>query len=223
MNIYPTILTDSLTTLREQLELSKSLPQVEIVQIDIIDGFFADNLTITALDLADENFDDLKCDLHLMVDEPMDFVLEAEAIKNQVPIRAMIAQIEHMTSQQAYLEEVKAHQWQVGLSLNIDTPLESIESGVWENLDMVQLMGNTAGIQGQNLDPRIFDKISRLHQKIQTEVKKEIEIIIDIGVKLENAAQLVRAGADSLAIGSLIWRATDPPAIIEQLFMSIES
>lgn len=217
MNIYPTILTDSLSTFQAQLAISQSLPQVEVVQIDMIDGFFADNLTITAADLAGIDFGDLKCDLHLMVDEPMDFVLEAEAVKSQVPIRSVIAQIEHMTSQQAYVEEVKAQQWRVGLSLDIDTPIESIEAEAWENLDIVQLMGNSAGIQGQNLDPRIFNKIKDLRQKVQDLAKKEIEIIIDVGVRQENIAQLLEAGADSVAVGSVIWRSSDPHSIVTEL------
>jgi ribulose-phosphate 3-epimerase len=220
MNIYPTILTDSLEIFTQQLDTTQSLPEVEVVQIDIIDGFFADDLTITPADLNDHEWGDLKCDLHLMVDEPLDFVLEAEALKNQVPIRSIIAQLEHMTSQQAYLEEVKAHQWRVGLSLDIDTPIESIDEEMWDKLDLIQLMGNRAGLQGQNLHPHIFSKIKEVKEKLATFTNFHLELVIDIGVKPDNVQQLLQAGVDSVAVGSLIWQAADPQQAVEDLLLA---
>jgi len=224
MNIYPTILTDSLIELSQQLQICTSLTNVEVVQIDIIDGFFANDITVTPSDLVGMDFADLKCDLHLMVDEPMDFVLEAEDNKHQLPIRTIIAQLEHMSSQAAFIEEVRAHQWQVGLSLDIDTPLESIDEASWSELKILQLMGNRAGEQGQALDKRIFDKIREAKQMILQKKDREqtIEIVIDAGVRLDNAGRLVKAGADSLAVGSLLWQATDQNQVIADLLSRID-
>ncbi len=221
MNIYPTILTDSLAELEQQLEISKKISQVEIVQIDMIDGYFADNLTVTPLDLATLDFWDLKCDLHLMVDEPMDFVLEAEEVKRKLPIRSVIAQIEHMSSQSAFIEEVKAQQWVPGLSLDINTPFESIDPTSWDQISIVQLMGNVAGKQGQVLDERIFTKIKDLSRQLKSMNQNQIEIIIDIGVKVENVARLAAAGAKGVAVGSLIWQSAYPQQVVDELLARV--
>jgi len=110
MNLYPTILTSSMATAEEQLALIKDNPKINVVQVDIIDGLFSDNLTIIPTDLVFMDFGDLKLDLHLQVEEPMDTFLEIESLANDLPIRSVIAQIERMTYQEDFLLEVKRKQ-----------------------------------------------------------------------------------------------------------------
>ena len=49
----------------------------------------------------------------------------------------------------------------------------------------------------------------------------EIKIEIDGGVKLENMPELVRSGADFLVMGSAIFAAADPPAVIKEVYKTI--
>jgi len=139
MNLYPTILTSSMATAEEQLALIKDNPKINVVQVDIIDGLFSDNLTIIPTDLVFMDFGDLKLDLHLQVEEPMDTFLEIESLANDLPIRSVIAQIERMTYQEDFLLEVKRKNWKAGLSVDIFTPVDEIDERSWDLLDVVQV------------------------------------------------------------------------------------
>ena len=208
MTIFPAILTDSLKIAQEQLDLAAESP-LEVVQIDIIDGFFADNITVAPLDLATLTFHELHCDLHLMVDEPMDYLFEAEGVRTHLPIRAVIAQIEHMSHQMSFVDEVKKQNWKAGLAIDIFTPLEEIEEECWNQVDIIQLMGNLAGEQGEALHPELWPKLAEL-QQILSERRSSAEIYIDVGVKEELLPTFAEAEVHGCAMGSEIWRSTDP-------------
>lgn len=213
MNFYPAILTESERELQAYLDVCQPMVPVETVQIDLIDGSFAENLTVSPLDLVNIDWGRLQIDIHLMVDEPMDFVHELVAVKEQLPVRAVIAQIEKMSFQADFVEETKKHGWKTGLSLDIFTPLEEIEAGSWRDLDVLQLMGIEAGSQGQELKPYLFEKLQEAHQLIEAQ-DHEIELIVDGGVKLDNFHHLLEQGADSLAVGSALWTAQDIPGTV---------
>ncbi len=216
MKIYPAILTDSTAQAQDQIEISQELPDVETVQIDVIDGRFTDNLTITPADFAELEFGELTVDLHLMTEEPLDFVYELIEYAKVVPVRAVIGQVERMTKQQFFLEEVQKHEWLPGLSLDIFTPIESIDESSWQFLKVVQLMAIEAGAQGQEFRPIVLEKIEELH----TAAKKfntEIEIIIDGGINEKTIYKIAGEGVDGAAVGSAIWQAQDKQALIKTL------
>jgi ribulose-phosphate 3-epimerase len=208
MSVYPSILTESLAVAIKQLNICKESNAVNIVQIDIIDGYFTDNLTIFPSDMADLDFGELTLDFHLMTHEPIDFVREIKDHKNNLPVRAIIAQVEQMGSQSEFLDEVKHSNWKTGLSLNLDTPLEAIEPDSWEFLNIVQIMAIQAGFQGQKMQERVLSKIESL-QEIIDQRGLEIEVIVDGGVKLENIEVLKSYGVDGVAVGSELWQSSD--------------
>lgn len=216
MNIYPAILTDSFEVAQSQLDMVQAHPEIEAVQVDIIDGFFADTLTVSPLDLATMDFGQLKCDLHLMVDEPLDFVFEATALKDQIPIQSIIAQVERMSWQSEYLQEVRRYGWKVGLSLDIYTPLEAIDEESWLLIDKIQIMGNKAGEQGHELHPLALEKVAEL-QAVLREYQIQPEVLFDIGVKPDLIPKLQDIGVQGVAMGSAIWQATDPHQVLSQL------
>lgn len=216
MKIYPSILTDSLEIAQKQIDSIQDFKKSDIIQMDIVDGDYADNLTITPLDVPDlELPETLKIDFHLMTYEPMDYFIEVEQIKNVANVRAVIAQIEKMSYQTEFVQEAKAKGFLIGLSLDLFTPVEAIEDDSWDLLDIVQVMGIEAGFQGQEFHPRILKKIEAVKTKIRTR-KQQIELIVDGGIKLDNYQDIIEAGADSLAVGSQIWQADDPVEIINQ-------
>ncbi len=216
MKFYPAILSDSLQEIQQQLNLAHTLPQVSVVQLDIIDGLFADNLTLMPTDLVQLEFKNLKTDFHLMADEPMNFVYEITDCQNHLPTRAILAQVEHASSQLELINEVQDQKMQIGLSLDIFTPLSAIKDETWPQLDSVQLMAIEAGFQGQELNDRIYDKVKQLQQFTSSQ-RLDLEIIVDGGANLENLPLLKQAGADAAAIGSLLWTADNPGQIAKQI------
>ncbi len=206
--ILPAILTDSMTTLIEQLSAVQDAPQLEAVHIDIIDGMYVDNVTVTPLDLTTVEFGDTKIDLHLMTDEPMDAVYEAEAVREYLPIRQVIGQIERMSHQGDFIWEVKKNNWEPVLGLNIFTPIEEIDDRIWNELDGVLLMSVEAGHQHGMFNRHVFEKITELRAKPRS--GPPLKITLDGGIKLNNFAEILTANVQEVTAGSSLWDSTDP-------------
>jgi ribulose-phosphate 3-epimerase len=230
MQLYPAILTDSIQVAQSQLVSIASVPNIRTVQVDIIDGLFADNITLTPLDLHEVDFGEMSCDLHLMTEEPLDYVYEAidsntvnydeakkDVITTKVPVRAIIGQIERMSNQQDFLQAVKGQNWQAGLSLDLYTPIDEIDPDAWFTLDIIQLMGVEAGFQGQTFNTHVFEKIAELQQQIEQH-DRTVEMIVDGGLTPELAQKLQTLGVHGVAVGSSLWNEQDVRAAAETYF-----
>ncbi len=215
MTIYPAILTGDIVKAQSQLKQAKKL-DVSGVHLDVIDGFYADNLTLTPADFALLDFGLLKADFHLMVDEPMDYLYEIIDHKTSLPTRAVIGQVEKMSYPLEFVTEVKRYDFLAGLSLDLFTPLDEIEPKVWEKLDVIQLMGVRAGFQGQDFNRQVVQLVKEV-VSFRKNQGLNLAIIVDGGVNLTNISLVSQAGADAVAVGSGLWQAKDVMGTFKQL------
>ena len=215
MNLYPSILTDSVKTVQEQLDLLTSFSDlIHTVQIDIVDGEYADNLTITPIDLLDVDFHDFHIDFHLMVNEPDDFLFECLQLEN---VRSVITQIERLSDQQGFIEELKKKDIQAGFSLNLYTPFDSISRTSLGEIAIVQVMGIEAGFQNKKFEgEKVLNKVADITQQLSKFA--QIELIVDGGVEKDNFRSILKSGADSIAVGSELWQSTNLNETIEHFF-----
>ncbi len=100
------------------------------------------------------------------------------------------------------------HEWrgsvEIGPSLEIDTPLEAIDSFAHE-ISCLQLMGIAhIGTQGQPFDERVIARAREARAKFP-----KLALAVDGGVSLANARSLLDAGASRLVAGSAIFGAPD--------------
>jgi len=216
MNIYPSILTDQIVLVQKQLDLCQESGLVHVVQIDIIDGYFADNLTVTPSDLVGMDFGDLKLDFHLMTQEPIDFVREIIDHQDDLPVRSIISQIEQMTSQELFVDEVRRNEWNAGFSLNLHTPLEEVDLDLWGRINIIQLMSIEAGFQGQEFNELVYQKIEELN-KLMKNRDLSLEVIVDGGVNSDNIEKIQKLGVSSVGVGSSLWKADDFSEAFEDL------
>lgn len=212
MNLHPSILTNSISEYQQQLTLAIESGVIEVIQVDVIDGHFADNLTLSPLDLMGVDHGSLEIDFHFMTEDPIDYVRELVSTQDSLPTRAVISQVERMGSQQDYLEEVKAQKWQVGFSLNLHTPVSAIDKASWADLDIIQLMTIKAGFQGQKFNQTALEKIVQIKKL----AKKDVEIIVDGGVKVEHVSILADNQVSGVVVGSGLWQTPDPVTAIQQ-------
>ncbi|MDA1079091.1 MAG: hypothetical protein O2840_00140 [bacterium] len=208
MNLYPSLLSDSISELQGQIDSIIELSDITTVQIDVIDGIFADNITITPADIPLLNLGELKYDAHFMTVEPLDFLYELIAECDKSQVRACIAQVEKLSFQAPFLEEARQQQWQAGLSLDLFTPLSAIDDESWEQLDVLQLMSIEAGVQGSHFREQVFEKILEAQSHI-AKLDHEVELIIDGGIKPELLSKLSKAGVQSITVGSALWTSAD--------------
>jgi ribulose-phosphate 3-epimerase len=104
---------------------------------------------------------------------------------------------------------------QAGVAINPHTRVELLRD-ILPDINMVCLMSVNPGFGGQSFIPHSLEKIKAL-RKIIDELKADVKIEVDGGVGLENAKQIIDAGADVLVCGNAIFKSADPIKTIAQL------
>ncbi len=197
VEIIPAILTADIREVEEKLKRSEGI--VRRVQIDIIDGVFAQNRTIepSALEAIET---DLSLDFHLMTKEPVDWVEKAA----RGGADRIIGQVEMMGSQVEFVGKVSEIGLSVGLAIDLNTEIETLDPVVLTNLDVVLVMAVKAGWGGQKFDRSVLDKVKRLDE-IRVHDKSPFRLCVDGGETLETIEATHFAGADEVAIGQRIF------------------
>ena len=183
-------------------------------QIDIMDGEFVPSVSWPYSEHAQlaevgrvrlPRWEHIAYEVHLMVADPRD----AGTLFARAGARRILGHIETLGHVNDALETFR--QWrdagahEVGASLLLDTPVSELH-GLMDAIEVVQVMSIArVGYQGNPFDERAIDRIRALRAQYP-----HIDIAVDGGVSEENAAALVRAGANRLSVGSAIMRAKDP-------------
>lgn len=193
VKVIPAILTASLGELGVLLTRCEGI--VDRVQIDIIDGNYADNKTIDPV--VFESIDtDLNLDFHLMVKEPRNWVERcARAGADRI-----IGQVEMMKSQKGFIEKVQSAGAYIGFGIDLKTSVDSIDKSLINSLDSVLVMSVPAGRGGQEFDARALKKIRELDE-IRSRDTTPFNIVDDGGITLDSVDDARRAGADEVVIG----------------------
>lgn len=193
--ITPISLESDIEVVRHQLAAVKKVG-VERFHIDIIDGLFADNVTVAPADLQELDFSGVKIDLHLLVDDPTEWVEECVALK---PDR-IFAQIERMGNIEYFIETMRGYgDVKVGLGIGLDTPLASLHDDTLKEVDAILLMAIEPGFGGTPFHPQVIEKIKELRRRWSG------WITIDGGINPETYAQVLRAGASEAGANSALW------------------
>ncbi len=193
--ITPIIMEGSMSEVKNKLSVLRDRNESR-VHMDIGDGLFSDLLTISPADLQELELRDIKMDMHLMVDDPTEWLEECVALS---PAR-LIAQIERMGSQKVFLETVESYGCEGGLALGINTAIEEIEQDCLKTCKTILLLAIPAGTTGSPLDTRVIDKIKEL-RKVYTG-----KILIDGGINPVTYKQVLEAGATEAGANSAYWR-----------------
>jgi ribulose-phosphate 3-epimerase len=102
-----------------------------------------------------------------------------------------------------------------GLVFNPATPLNWLDY-VIDKIDIILLMSVNPGFGGQKFIPETMAKLVEARKRIDAS-GRDIKLEIDGGVKIENAAEIARAGADTFVAGSAIFGSKDYAATIKAM------
>ena len=197
VKIIPTVFVHDQTALEDRLELYEAI--TDKVQLDAADSEFTTQPTLE-IDRLVEQATTLDRELHLMVNEPAEW-LELAA---ENAIDTVIGQIEMMSNQGEFIETAKSLGLKAGLAIDLETDLNDLDWEVAKTADQLLVMTIRAGKEGQKLNHRGLDKIKSLRQKGYQGI-----IGVDGGVNEKTVKACVTAGANSLAVGSALWKAED--------------
>jgi len=201
--IAPSILSADFLRLGEEIKAAEAAG-ADLLHIDIMDGHFVPNLTIGPSIVASiREITRLPLDVHLMVEEPdryLDEFLKAGADYLTVHYEALV----HLHRTVHWIKENGA---KAGVSINPATPVRSLEE-IIADADMILLMSVNPGFGGQEFIPQTIEKI-RMLKKLSGEKNCSPLIEVDGGIKINNAQNVISAGADILVMGSGFFNSQD--------------
>jgi ribulose-phosphate 3-epimerase len=103
------------------------------------------------------------------------------------------------------LQAIRALGKKAGVTLNPGTPVSTLENLI-DLVDLVLVMSVNPGFGGQSFIKSQLEKISAVRTLCGG---RPIDIEIDGGVTPDNAADVVRAGANALVAGSAVFKGGD--------------
>jgi len=207
LRIAPSILSADFARLGEEVRAIETAG-ADLVHFDVMDNHYVPNLTIGPLVCeAIRPHVQIGIDVHLMV-EPVDSLIPlfAKAGANIITFHPEASRHVDRT-----LQLIRDHGCKAGLVLNPATPVQVLDH-VWDKLDMVLLMSVNPGFGGQKFIPGTLAKLRTVRAAINAHVAaggQPISLEVDGGVKVDNIAEIVRAGADTCVAGSAVFGAPD--------------
>ena len=195
--ICPTITAYTEEDYKAQIE--KIVHLAQRIQIDLTDGIFTKEKTITPEQAWwPVGF---KADFHLMYKNPLPAI--QTILQHQPSLVIVHAEADGDFPTMADL--CHQQQVQVGLALLQDTPAEKILPALGHVEHVLIFSGNLGYQGGSHADFNLLQKIQVLKQH-----KPELEIGWDGGVNDQNVAELINGGVDVLNVGGYIQKAEDP-------------
>jgi len=209
--IAPSLLSADFGRLAEEIGAVEKAG-ADLLHVDVMDGRFVPNITIgPPVVAAIKRCAKLPLDVHLMIIEPEKYI-EAFADAGADVLTVHAEATPHLQRAVARVRELGK---KAGVSLNPSTSLSAIE-WVLTDIDMVLIMSVNPGFGGQEYLPSMTGKIELLRsQLVRSGLSVDIEV--DGGIKTDNVAEVVRAGANVIVSGSGIFKTKDYGKTISEM------
>jgi ribulose-phosphate 3-epimerase len=205
VKIAPSILSADFARLGEQVQEAIEAG-AEIIHVDVMDGHFVPNMTVGPMVVSAikpiTQAAGVVMDVHLMIEAPDRLVPEfAQAGADVLIVHVETCPHLHRTVQLLKELGVKA-----GVTLNPSTSVTTLEE-ILPYIDQVLVMSVNPGFGNQTYIPTSTAKIARVRQMLEERGLTHVEIEVDGGLKPDNVAEVVNAGATILVAGSAIYNA----------------
>jgi ribulose-phosphate 3-epimerase len=209
--IAPSLLASDFLHLEKECQMLNE-SKADWFHLDVMDGRFVPNISfgmsvIKQLRKMTTKF----FDVHLMIVEPEKYVEEfKEAGANSLTVHLEACPHLHRNIQQIQSLGMKA-----GVAINPATPVFLLQD-IIRDVDMVLVMSVNPGFGGQSFIPHSLAKIAELKALIKN-TASSAKIEVDGGISLDNAAEILQAGADILVAGSSVFKSENPLETIEKM------
>jgi ribulose-phosphate 3-epimerase len=209
--VAPSILAADFANLQRDIEMLNQ-SEADWIHVDIMDGLFVPNISFgQPVVEAVKKHATKPLDVHLMIVDP-DRYLKAFADAGAAGITVHLEACTHLNRTVQAIKELGCR---AGVALNPHTPVALLED-IIAAVDLVLIMSVNPGFGGQKFIHNTYKKIQQV-KALSAEVNPNLYIEVDGGVNLDNASQLVSAGANVLVAGNFVFTSNNPHQVISAL------
>jgi ribulose-phosphate 3-epimerase len=209
--IAPSILSADFARLADEVAAVERAG-ADLLHIDVMDGHFVPNLTVgPPIVEALKKVTKLPLDVHLMITNADAFIPEfAAAGADYLTVHVEACPHLHRT-----IQSIKERGMKAGVTLNPATPFQSLQE-ILSEVDLVLIMSVNPGFGGQKFIPSVLNKVTAARAMLDR-IESPALLEIDGGIKVDNVARVVAAGATVLVAGSAVFSSRDYAATIAAL------
>jgi ribulose-phosphate 3-epimerase len=204
--VVPAILTDDVATLERMVRLAEGF--APWVQFDIMDGLFVPSRSLGIADIMRLS-PQFAWEAHLMVRNASNYI-DGFVLAGA---KRIIFHYESVANPVVKARYIRSLGIEVGMAINPDTPVSTVNKMISDNFDLVLLMSVYPGYYGKPFLPGTLDKIKEIHARFP-----DLSIGIDGGIKEDNIQNAARAGADEICVGSAILGSKHPAESYQKLY-----
>jgi ribulose-phosphate 3-epimerase len=217
--IAPSLLGADFSNLKKEINFCNN-SNAKWLHLDIMDQQFVPNLSFGPSVVKDlRKHSDLFFDVHLMVSNPFDMLLPfIKAGANGISFHIEATESRFTFPPKILINTIKKNNLKCGLALKPKTPFSIIKKYL-EYIDYIVVMSVEPGFGGQSFIQSTLDKISEIDNYLnQNNIRENILIQVDGGIKLENYKSVIESGADILVAGSQVFQSENPIETINQMY-----
>ncbi len=209
--IAPSLLAADFLRLQDECTMLNE-SEADWFHLDVMDGRFVPNISFGPMIVEFIRKTTTKfCDVHLMIEEPERY---AEDFK-KAGADNLSVHIEACRHLHRNIQQIKSLGMKAGVAINPHTPVSAL-ADVLGDIDVVCMMSVNPGFGGQKFIPHTLARITELRKMIDNWGLPTL-IEIDGGVTLENAKDILAAGAHVLVAGNTVFKSADPKKTIAAL------
>ena len=202
--VAPSILSADFLNLNADIEMINS-SEADWIHCDVMDGRFVPNISfglpiVKAVKRAAKK----PLDVHLMIVEPEKYIDDFK----KAGANGLTVHLEASTHLHRIIHSIREKGMSPGVAINPHTSVLLLEN-ILADADLILVMSVNPGFGGQKFISNTYNKIYELKNLILSK-NSHAKIEIDGGIDLENAAQLVKVGADVLVAGYTVFSSPNP-------------
>jgi ribulose-phosphate 3-epimerase len=209
--VAPSLLASDFLRLEKDCKMLNE-SEADWFHLDVMDGRFVPNISYGPMVIEFMRPTTKKpFNVHLMIVEPEKY---AEEFK-RVGADHLIVHYEVCPNLHRNIQQIKSLGMKAGVAINPHTPV-TVLVDILQDVDIVLIMSVNPGYGAQQFIPHSLSKIRQLRNLIDS---RNLPVLIEVdgGVALDNAKDIIAAGADVLVAGNTVFQSPDPKATISEL------